>query len=129
LNDYSSMESESLLKNPDGRAVVVAASQVPIAHDNHPSFSANLKILNPLLQASPDYICYISSDAVYPFDKKVTEATKVRPTTSYARMHLMREQALIDRFQRKLLIVRLPQVYGAGDRHNAYGPMRMYVQP
>lgn len=125
LKDNSSIAGASLSRKLDGRAVVVAASQVPVPHDGHPSFLANLKILNPLLDASPEYVCYLSSDAVYPFDREVTETTELGPSTAYARMHLMRERALIDHFEQRLLIVRLSQVYGAGDRHNAYGPMQM----
>ncbi len=109
----------------DGHTVIFAASTVPVTGSDDPAFAANLAMLRPLTEAAPARVVYLSTDAVYPFDVTVTEATAPAPASAYAEMHLAREVALRERFGDALLVLRVSQVYGPGDRHNAYGPMRM----
>lgn len=71
-------------------------------------------------------VIYISSDAVYNFDKAlVSEETLAAPVDSYGSMHRAREiifQENVD--DENLAIIRPTLVYGAGDTHNSYGPNR-----
>jgi len=123
--------SRADLQDPDtmsGKAVIIAASQVPVGQVGDDAYQQNMAMIAALLRAMPEYVCYLSSEAVYPFDVPVTERTDTPAETPYARMHLDREQALKAEFSDRLLILRVSQVYGPNDRHNAYGPMRMLRQ-
>jgi nucleoside-diphosphate-sugar epimerase len=71
-------------------------------------------------------VVYISSDAVYPFiPTAVQEQVAPLPATLYAHMHLARETMLRSIESAPVAVLRLTQVYGVGDPHNAYGPTRM----
>lgn len=75
------------------------------------------------------HVIYLSSDAVYGvrdgvFDEEVTP----EPSDAYGTMHLTRERLLAESWPDSTAIVRLSQVYGAGDTHNAYGPCRFARQ-
>ena len=109
----------------DGKVVIFTASTMPVRRQEDTAFQTNLDMLDPLLRARPRFICYLSTDALYPFDVTVTEKTEPAPITAYAKMHLEREMALQAKFADRLLIVRMCQIFGPGDPHNAYGPMRM----
>jgi nucleoside-diphosphate-sugar epimerase len=115
----------SLAGIADGCTVVMAASQMPVISKDDPAFKTNMAMLAPLLAAAPAFVCYLSTDALYPFDSLITETTPPAPTSAYAQMHQAREAVLQARFADRLLILRMSQIYGPGDRHNAYGPMRM----
>lgn len=74
-------------------------------------------------------VIYLSSDAVYGvregvFDEEITP----EPSDAYGTMHLTRERLLAEAWPESTAIVRLSQVYGAGDTHNAYGPCRFARQ-
>lgn len=128
-NDVDLLASDaSLAGSVNGRAVIFAASVVPVREEGDETFRANLSLLASLLDADPSFVCYLSTDALYPHDVTVTEKVKPAPITPYAKMHLQREQVLKDRFADRLLILRMSQLYGAADPHSAYGPMRMLRQ-
>jgi UDP-glucose 4-epimerase len=70
-------------------------------------------------------VVYLSSDSVYPLrDGKISEKTLARATSLYSEMHCARE-AILSALQQPVALLRVSQIYGAGDRHNAYGPNRM----
>lgn len=118
----------SLAERVDGQAVIFAASIVPVLEENDAAYQANQDLLSPLLKSDPRFVCYLSTDALYPYDGTITEETEPAPVTAYAKMHLQREKALQARFAGRLLIARMTQLYGPADPHNAYGPMRMLRQ-
>lgn len=75
------------------------------------------------------HVIYLSSDAVYGvrdgvFDEEVTP----EPSDAYGTMHLTRERLLAETWPDSTAIVRLSQVYGPDDTHNAYGPCRFARQ-
>jgi len=108
--------------------VIMAASSGPVRSDKDAAYQQNLRMLDPLMASDPAFVVYLSTDAVYPYDTVITEAVAPDPHSAYARMHLHRERCLLEHFNDRLLIVRLTQIYGTQDRHNAYGPMRMLRQ-
>lgn len=73
-------------------------------------------------------VVYVSSDAVYGFDyNPVTEDTPVSLESYYAIAKYTGERILRCVAEAKglpLLILRLPGIFGPGDRHSAYGPNR-----
>ncbi len=71
-------------------------------------------------------VIYISSDAVYNFDKSlVSEETLAAPVDTYGSMHRAREIIFQENIApEKLAILRPTLVYGPGDTHNSYGPNR-----
>lgn len=94
---------------------------------------ANLRMCQAFIEAAratrPAHIVYLSSDAVYPYGKDtVDEETRLAPESPYGAMHMRREELMADALGECLLVVRLTQVYGADDTHNAYGPCRMARQ-
>ncbi|MDA0813087.1 MAG: NAD(P)-dependent oxidoreductase [Verrucomicrobia bacterium] len=82
------------------------------------------------LEYSPDiHVVYLSSDSVYALANDVyDEDSLTQPRDDYGRMHLEREQRLEREFPGRFTVLRLTQVYGPGDSHNAYGPCRFIRQ-
>lgn len=109
----------------DGRLIIIAASETPVPEPHGEAWQRNLAMLDGLLASEPAWCVYLSSEAVYPFARDLDERIAPAPDSAYGAMHLARERRLADRFGDRLSILRLCQIYGAGDRHNAYGPMRM----
>lgn len=68
---------------------------------------------------------YISSDAVYAFDRGlVSESTPPSPTDLYGCMHRTREILFQGLSGIPVAVLRPTLIYGAGDTHNSYGPNR-----
>jgi UDP-glucose 4-epimerase len=83
-------------------------------------------VCRALARAPCAHVIYMSSDSVYPFgDAPITEASPAAPSYLYGAMHAAREMMFRQAVPAGLLILRLTQIYGAGDTHNAYGPCRM----
>lgn len=78
----------------------------------------------------PDlHVVYLSSDAVYGIrDGVFSETTSPAPDDDYGAMHVERETQISDAWPESTAILRLSQVYGPGDTHNAYGPCRFVRQ-
>jgi UDP-glucose 4-epimerase len=98
-------------------------------HDEE-AFLANVgmasAVCRAMRQADCAQVVYISSDAVYPFiPAAIQEHVAPLPASLYAHMHLARETMLRAIESAPVVVLRLTQVYGAGDPHNAYGPTRM----
>lgn len=74
----------------------------------------------------PAHVVYFSSDAVYAFDgQPINETTRPSPPELYGVTHYAREQMMRSAVgDHRLAIVRPTMVYGPGDPHNSYGPMR-----
>jgi len=118
----------TLLKPTD--AVVMLAASNSGARLDPDSFVANAAMgaafCKAVRTAGCSHIVYLSTDAVYPFKAEpIHEDVEPVPTSLYALMHLARE-AMLRRLQGPpIAILRVAQVYGAGDPHGAYGPGRM----
>jgi UDP-glucose 4-epimerase len=118
----------SILK-PSDSIVMLAAQKLGRKHDEA-AFVANVAMASNLCHAVGAKGCaqivYISSDSVYPFGSgAISEATAPSATSLYALMHLARESLLSRIKNAPVTILRLTQVYGRGDPHDAYGPNRM----
>src|SRR5262249_10279510 len=114
---------------PDDTVVMLAAVNPGRRHDEQ-AFHASVAMASALCRAIGEAGCahlvYVSSDAVYPFvSAAVDEHLATSPTSPYARMHLAREAMVRAIDNVPVAVLRLTQVYGAGDPHNAYGPSRM----
>jgi UDP-glucose 4-epimerase len=96
-------DATALMKNlAMGKAVSEALMRRPVAH-----------------------AVYVSSDAVYSFDRAlVNEESPAAPTDLYGVMHRTRELMLESAVKGPLAVLRPTMVYGAGDSHNSYGPNR-----
>jgi UDP-glucose 4-epimerase len=113
-----------------GDALVMLAAVNPGRRHDEEAFLANVGMASAVCRAIRDAECaqvvYISSDAVYPFiPTAIQEHVAPLPATLYAHMHLARETMLRALESPPVTVLRLTQVYGAGDPHNAYGPTRM----
>lgn len=83
-------------------------------------------VIRALKQKSCAHLIYLSSDSVYPFmTTAVDERAPTCADTLYSAMHLYREEMFSQLVDVPLAILRVSQVYGYGDTHNAYGPCRM----
>lgn len=75
------------------------------------------------------HVVHIGSDTVYGLaDACFDESTTPAPDDDYGASHLAREQALAGACPGRVALLRLSQVYGPGDTHNAYGPCRFARQ-
>src|SRR5262245_7053089 len=113
-----------------GDALVLLAAVKPGRRHDERAFQASVGMASALCRAirasGCAHLVYVSSDAVYPFvDTPVDEHLATSPTSPYARMHLTREAMVQAIDDVPVAILRLTQVHGAGDPHNAYGPSRM----
>lgn len=130
--DLTSPMADRLLAKrlrPRDALVMLAAVNPGRRHDEE-AFLSNVAMASAVCRAVPQAGCahlvYISSDAVYPFiSDPVEEHLAPLPTSLYAHMHLARETMLRAIESVPVAVLRLTQVYGAGDPHNAYGPSRM----
>jgi UDP-glucose 4-epimerase len=83
-------------------------------------------VCEAIRKAGCAHVVYMSSDAVYPFTAEpVREDVSSFSTSLYSLMHLAREVMLGMIEGPPLARLRVSQVYGLGDPHNAYGPGRM----
>ena len=113
-----------------GTALVFAAALTPDHGQTLDTLGANLamaiNVARWLETRRVGGCVYVSSDSVYGFDvNPVTEATPVAPAGYYALAKLAGERILepvAAAHGVPLVSVRLPAVYGPGDRHGAYGP-------
>jgi nucleoside-diphosphate-sugar epimerase len=117
------------LLRPSDAVVMLAAVKSGRRLDEE-GFLANLQMGTALCKAVREVQCshlvYVSSDAVYPFiSGPVREDVAPVPTSLYSLMHIARETMLRLLEGPPLAILRITQVYGFGDSHNAYGPSRM----
>ncbi|MCF8033705.1 MAG: NAD-dependent epimerase/dehydratase family protein [Desulfarculaceae bacterium] len=110
-------------------ALVMCSALTPDKGRGIGTFMNNMVMVENLCRAmesvTPDYVLYLSSDAVYSFDQAlVSEETPATPEDLYGTMHFAREMMLKDACQAPLGILRSTLVYGPGDTHNSYGPNR-----
>lgn len=121
--------------------VVVVAGVTPEGGDTLRTFDENVKIVSHLAQAliaHPVRRClYLSTVSVYgrqPKEGLITERMPICPDSLYRITKHVGEVLLSQatRFaQTQCLILRLPRVYGQGDRRSSYGPsafVRMVLQ-
>jgi nucleoside-diphosphate-sugar epimerase len=118
----------TLLRPTD--AVVMLAASNSGARLDPDSFVANAAMgaafWNAVRTAGCCHVVYLSSDAVYPFRAEpIDEDVDPVPGSLYALMHLARETMLRRLEGPPVAILRVAQIYGAGDPHGAYGPGRM----
>lgn len=111
-------------------ALIMLAAVKPGRHQDEEAFAANLAMGSTLCRAVRQRGCahllYVSSDAVYPFaPEPIRENVTPAPSSLYAQMHLARETMLSGTGAVPTALLRLTQVYGPGDPHDAYGPNRM----
>lgn len=125
---YAGHYLSGLLRPTD--SIVFLAAVTPGSRHDEQAFMANIVMASAVCQAvrqrGCQHIVYISSDAVYPFTSEpIREDTPVGDKSLYALMHRAREAMLDELRSVPVAILRLTQVYGFGDTHNAYGPNRM----
>jgi UDP-glucose 4-epimerase len=111
-------------------AVVLLAALKPGRQLDSEGFARNLAMAATVCEAVTEARCthvvYVSTDAVYPFTGgAVREDLAPQPESLYALMHLSRERMMRGIEGADVAILRVAQVYGAGDPHSAYGPTRM----
>jgi len=116
----------------DGDAVVMTSMLTPEKGRDYRALMSNLRMAQTvclaLTQAACSHFIYLSSDAVYdahqiPLDEDSTR----EPIDLYALSHTAREMMLSSELDKKKIpvcLLRLTNVYGPGDTHNAYGPNR-----
>jgi nucleoside-diphosphate-sugar epimerase len=106
------------------------AARGPGRKHDEDAFLANVAMASNLCHAvrarGCTHLVYISSDSVYPFDSvSIAEQTRPSVISFYSLMHLAREFLFGQIDGVPTAILRVAQVYGHGDPHNAYGPNRM----
>ena len=111
-------------------SMIMLATLRPGRHLDEDAFLANVAMASNVCHAvrakGCAHLVYVSSDSVYPFDPvSITEQTPPSATSLYPLMHLARESMLGQIDGTPTGILRVTQVYGYGDPHNAYGPNRM----
>ncbi len=111
-------------------SLVMLAAIKPGRRLDDEGFVANLvmgsAVCNAVRKVGCAHVVYISSDAVYPFvSGPIREDVAPLPTSLYALMHFARETMLRRVEGPPLAILRVTQVYGLRDPHDAYGPSRM----
>lgn len=134
LTDVS--QAPTLAKTLAGAKAVVFASAITpdvarsAGRDATPDNLAMAATLAACAASCPDlHMVYLSSDAVYGTrDGFFDEGTPVAPDDAYGRMHVAREQQMQAAWPTTSSVLRLSQVYGPGDTHNAYGPCRFVRQ-
>jgi len=120
----------NLLRGDD--AIVMTSSLTPDKGRDYRAMMANMRMAETaclaLEKASCAHFVYLSSDAVYDANKiPLDEDSSREPVDLYALSHVGREMVLSTELQRRripLCILRLTNIYGPGDTHNAYGPNR-----
>lgn len=120
----------ALLRADD--AIVMTSSLTPDKGRDYRALMANMRMAETVclaLEKTPcAHFAYLSSDAVYDANKIPLDEDSTRePVDLYALSHVGREMVLsteLQRLQIPLCILRLTNIYGPGDTHNAYGPNR-----
>lgn len=80
-------------------------------------------VTDALSRRPVEHVVYVSSDAVYPFDRGlVDEETPTRADTLYAAAHLARETMIRTAAEDRVTVLRSTLVFGPGDTHRSYGP-------
>jgi UDP-glucose 4-epimerase len=113
-------------------AIVMTSSLTPDKGRDYRALMANMRMVETICLALAKAPCahfvYLSSDAVYDANKIPLDEDSTRePVDLYALSHVGREVMLSTELQRSripLCILRLTNIYGPGDTHNAYGPNR-----
>lgn len=86
------------------------------------NFFMGQAVADAIARQSVNQVVYISSDAVYPFDRGlVSESSPTRADSLYAAAHLAREALMQASAPDRTSILRCTQVYGPGDSHHSYG--------
>jgi len=113
-------------------AIVMTSSLTPDKGRDYRALMANMRMAETVCMALDRTPCahfvYLSSDAVYDANKIPLDEDSTRePLDLYALSHVGREMMFSTELQRlriALCILRLTNIYGPGDTHNAYGPNR-----
>lgn len=113
-------------------AVVMTSMLTPEKGRDYGILMSNLRMSETVCRAFEHAKCahfvYLSSDAVYDADKTPLDEDSTRePVDLYALSHTAREMMLYSELDKRgtpVCILRLTNVYGPGDTHNAYGPNR-----
>jgi UDP-glucose 4-epimerase len=129
LSSPKAADELAAILRPTDSVALLAATKSGLRLDND-AFVANVAmgaaVCNAVRRAGCAHVVYLSSDAVYPFvTTAIREDVPAVPTSLYALMHLARETMLRSIDGTPVVILRVTQVYGAGDPHGAYGPARM----
>lgn len=118
----------SMLRPTD--SIVMLAATKPGRRLDEEGLVANIamgaSVCKAIRASGCSHLVYLSSDAVYPFGTEpIVEETTTAANTLYAAMHLEREVMFNNLEGMPVAILRSTQVYGPGDHHRAYGPVRM----
>ena len=113
-------------------AVVMTSALTPEKGRDYRAFMANVKMVETLCMALEkarcDHFVYLSSDAVYDAEKIPLDEDSTRePVDTYSLSHVAREMILSTELEARgipVCLLRLTNIYGPGDTHNAYGPAR-----
>jgi UDP-glucose 4-epimerase len=129
LSSPNAADELAAILKPTDAVVLLAATKSGLRLDDD-GFVANVSMgaafCNAVKRVGCAHVVYLSSDALYPFmTTAIREDVAPVPTSLYALMHLARETMLRRINDTPVAILRVTQVYGAGDPHGAYGPARM----
>lgn len=113
----------------DDDAVVMLSAITPDKGRDTTALLRNLAMAKTVCDAIAKqpvaHIVYISSDAVYPFDRGlVNEESPAAPIDLYGCMHRTREVMFQSAGGAPTAVLRPTLIYGPGDTHNSYGPNR-----
>lgn len=119
------------LLRPDDAVVMTSAVTPEKGRDYH-AFMANISMVHTVCMAFEKARChhfvYLSSDAVYDANKIPLDEDSTRePVDTYSLSHVAREMILSTELEARgvaVCVLRLTNIYGPGDTHNAYGPNR-----
>jgi nucleoside-diphosphate-sugar epimerase len=117
------------LKKKEFETVIDSAAKIPLATDKDEDYFDNIlftrNLLNSLRAAPPVYFLKLSTIDVYKIKHTITESTEVSPQNSYSLSKRVSEQ-LVEIWSKELnvssCILRLTQIFGAGDRSNKFIP-------
>jgi len=114
---------------PTDSVVMLAALKVGRRQDED-AYRLNIcmaeNVRGALVAKGCQHLIYLSSDAVYSYQSElISESSELAPSSLYAKMHLEREALFASIPDSTTCILRIAQVYGVGDPHEAYGPGRM----
>lgn len=128
LSAPDATERLAAILRPADSVVLLAATKSGARLDDD-GFVANVAmgaaVCNAVRRTGCAHVVYLSSDALYPFvTAPIREDVAPVPTSLYALMHLARE-TMLRKLDTPVALLRVTQVYGAGDPHLAYGPARM----
>ncbi len=112
-----------------GDTILLLAAEAPVK--NIETLINNIQILNSVIEGievnKVSNIIYVSSDAVYSdSSQKIKENSKTVPSNFHGMMHVIREKILLNKYKKKLAIVRPTMIYGKYDNHDGYGPNKFF---